>query len=93
MSLATTREGPIPKSCRCRDCGRPTWGAVATRGGRCRQCAKSARLGEREVTGKAREKLLRDFSTWLYENPDPWQRAQSGLMMAVPHDPTTCRWP
>lgn len=46
-----------------------------------------------ELTGVMRDRAISEFLQWVEQHPDPWERAQLGLVMGVPHNPTFGNWP
>jgi hypothetical protein len=59
----------------CPFCTGMTHTRTLARMGQCWACERKPPPGPRLIVGEERAQLLRDFSAWLYANPDPVRRA------------------
>lgn len=76
------------KATRCARCGGINFGPA----GLCSRCRELPCI-ERDLVGEEKERVLAEFAQWLKGTSSAWERAQGGLMMAVPHNPRTGCWP
>lgn len=71
----------------------PKCGGRCFRPNICLACAKRAGETSIELVGDVKQQAIDEFMFWYAAHPGAWERAQSGLMMAVPRDDATACWP